>query len=76
MLDGVVQIAALVPYVVIIAIRQEVLARMDSVFAIVVGAVRHVESACASISVGAMECAIMVLASAPQDGRVTSVKVA
>lgn len=76
MLDGVVQAAALVQYAVSIAIRQEVLVRMDSAFAIEVGAVRHVESVCASTSVGAMELAIMVLASVDQDGKVTSVKVA
>jgi hypothetical protein len=71
-----VQVAALVQYAVIIAIRQEVLVRTDSVFAIEVGAVRRVVNVCVSTSAGAMEFAIMVLAFVKHNGRVMSVKVA
>jgi hypothetical protein len=74
MSGGVGLIAALVPYAASTAIRQVAHAKVDSAFAIEDGVVRRVGSVFANISVGATECAVMVLASVKMDGRVMSVE--
>jgi hypothetical protein len=71
---GVGLTAASVPSVAITAIRRAAHAKADSAFAIEVGVVRRAGSVFANISVGAMEFAVMALASVQLDGRVRSVE--